>query len=45
VFGSVRVWACRVCGSVDDVLRLADEHLTRDFTVEERRAYLNETGN
>jgi len=40
--GTVRVWTCEVCGSIGEVLALADERVTRELTCEERRTFLNE---
>jgi hypothetical protein len=40
--GTVRVWRCPVCGPVDEVLAYACEHVTRELTPEERRAYLDD---
>jgi WD40 repeat protein len=39
--GTVRVFKCELCGSVDDLLGLADERATRDLTGEERARYLH----
>jgi WD40 repeat protein len=38
--GSVRVWACEVCGPVSRVLAAAGTRATRPFTSGERRTYL-----
>lgn len=37
--GSVRVWECDVCGSIEDVLALADRRTTRDLTDDERERF------
>ncbi|MEV7892171.1 nSTAND1 domain-containing NTPase [Streptomyces sp. NPDC002817] len=41
--GTVRVWTCRPCEPIDEVLRRSREGITRDLTQEERGGYLNET--
>jgi WD40 repeat protein len=40
--GSTVVWACEVCGSLDDALALARSRIVRDFTPEERLQYLHQ---
>jgi WD40 repeat protein len=40
--GAVQRYACDVCGSVEELLNLAEERRTRPLTPEERRAYLHE---
>ncbi|MGH8932110.1 MAG: WD40 repeat domain-containing protein [Egibacteraceae bacterium] len=41
--GTVRIWQCEVCGSIEELLTLADQRVTRELTCEERRAFLYET--
>ncbi|MGH8904760.1 MAG: WD40 repeat domain-containing protein, partial [Egibacteraceae bacterium] len=41
VDGTVRVWTCEVCGSVEELLALADQRATRELTCEERRTFLH----
>ncbi|MBE1487138.1 nSTAND1 domain-containing NTPase [Plantactinospora soyae] len=38
--GSVRIWACDVCGPVDRLLAAAGARATRPFTADERRTFL-----
>ncbi|MEU5259233.1 hypothetical protein [Amycolatopsis sp. NPDC021455] len=38
--GTVRTWRCPVCGPIGEVLAYADQHVTRELTPEERRAFL-----
>jgi WD40 repeat protein len=40
--GTVRIWECAACAPVEDILRQADDHATRQLTPEERAIYLNE---
>jgi hypothetical protein len=40
--GSAQVFACAVCGSIDDVAKIAGERVTRELTTEERQKYLHE---
>jgi len=43
--GTVRTYACDLCGTVDDLVRLATLRLAstrRSFTAVERRLYLHE---
>lgn len=40
--GTVRVWECRPCAPMDQVLQQAGDNVTRDLTREERAVYLNE---
>ena len=37
------VLPCEVCGSLDDLLRLADRRVTRELTARERERYLHES--
>jgi WD40 repeat protein len=39
--GTVRVWRCRTCGPVTEVLDRASRHVTRTLTAQERSAYLS----
>ncbi|MGW3961506.1 nSTAND1 domain-containing NTPase [Amycolatopsis sp. NPDC005003] len=39
--GTVRTWRCPVCGPIEDVLAYADQHVTRELTPEERKAFLS----
>jgi WD40 repeat protein len=39
--GTVRVWQCEVCGSIEEVLALAEQRTTREMTCEERRTFLD----
>ncbi|GAA4605345.1 WD40 repeat protein [Actinoplanes octamycinicus] len=41
---TVRVTPCEACGSIDEVLSLAHQRTTRDFTPQERAKYLREPG-
>jgi WD40 repeat protein len=41
---NARFTPCEVCGPIDDVLALAGQRTTRDFTPEERANYLHEPG-
>ncbi|MGH8910110.1 MAG: WD40 repeat domain-containing protein, partial [Egibacteraceae bacterium] len=41
VDGTVRVWTCEVCGSIEEVLALAEQRVTRDLTCDERRTFLH----
>ena len=38
--GTVQVYDCEVCGSVDDLLALVPSHVTRELTDEEQHKYL-----
>jgi WD40 repeat protein len=38
--GTIRVWRCRTCGAIADVLDHADRHVTRELTPAERETYL-----
>ncbi|WP_055710917.1 hypothetical protein [Streptomyces torulosus] len=40
--GTVRVWTCLPCEPIDEVVRRSRDHITREFTPEERAGYLNE---
>ena len=37
--GAAHVYTCEVCGSLDDLVALAEERVTRELTEEEREAY------
>jgi tryptophan-rich sensory protein len=39
---TIRFTPCEVCGPIDEVLALAGQRITRDFTPEERAKYLRE---
>ncbi|MEJ3746366.1 WD40 repeat domain-containing protein [Actinomycetes bacterium KLBMP 9797] len=39
---NIRFTPCEVCGSIEDVLALAGQRTTRDFTPQERAKYLHE---
>jgi WD40 repeat protein len=41
---TVRFTPCQVCGPIDEVLALAGQRTTRDFTPKERAKYLREDG-
>ena len=41
---AARLYQCDLCGSVDDLLRDADQRLHRSLTPEERVTYLHEKG-
>jgi hypothetical protein len=41
--GTVRVWECEVCGPIEEVLKLAEERVTRELTCEERVTFLHES--
>ena len=41
---AVRITPCEVCGPIDDVLALAGQRTTRDFTPEARAKYVRESG-
>ncbi|GIG85892.1 hypothetical protein Pen02_08280 [Plantactinospora endophytica] len=38
--GSVRIWSCDVCGSLQQLLHTVDSRATRPFSPEERRTFL-----
>jgi WD40 repeat protein len=38
--GTARTWRCEACGPIDQVLRLAQQHTTRELTTEEQALYL-----
>jgi WD40 repeat protein len=38
--GTVRLWHCRACGPIDEVLTHAAQRATRQLTAEERQTYL-----
>ncbi|MFE7837041.1 hypothetical protein ACFU53_13635 [Streptomyces sp. NPDC057474] len=40
--GTARVWRCEVCGPIDQVLHLAQQHTTRELTTEEQAIYLQD---
>ncbi|MGH8934555.1 MAG: WD40 repeat domain-containing protein [Egibacteraceae bacterium] len=40
--GTVRIWHCEVCGSIEEVLELAEQRSTRPLTCQEREIYLHE---
>jgi WD40 repeat protein len=42
-YGPARLTSCDVCGTVDDLLAVAEARGTRELTPEERRRYLGET--
>jgi len=42
---TVRIWACQPCGPIEEVLKQATNHITRELTPEERAMYLNEPAN
>ena len=39
--GTVRVWTCEVCGSIQEVLALAEQRVTRELTCQERQTFLH----
>ena len=39
--GTARTWACAVCGSLDDLVHLAKQRVTRALTSDERARYLH----
>ncbi|SMC53515.1 nSTAND1 domain-containing NTPase [Kibdelosporangium aridum] len=41
--GAVDVWTCEVCVPVEQLLAMAGQRLTRDFTTEERGIYLEDS--
>ena len=41
---AVRLYQCDLCGSVDDLLREADQRVRRSLTPAERVTYLHEKG-
>ena len=41
---NIRTTTCEVCGPIDEVLALAEQRITRDFTPEERAKYLRGPG-
>jgi len=38
--GTVRLWRCEGCGSLEEVLALAEKRSTRELTSEERQTFL-----
>jgi WD40 repeat protein len=40
--GAVRIFECDVCGSLKDLVALADSRITRQLTPEERVQFLHE---
>ena len=40
--GAARIYDCEVCGSLDDLLLAAPEHVTRELTPAESREFLGE---
>jgi WD40 repeat protein len=41
--GAIRLFDCDVCGSIEDLLKLATKRVTRSLTSEERQKYLTES--
>jgi WD40 repeat protein len=40
--GTARIYACEVCGSMEDLLILAPTRITRELTCQERQMYLHQ---
>lgn len=40
--GTARIARCEPCVPIEEALRMAENRITRDFTPQERKAYLNE---
>jgi len=40
---TAQIYACEICGSLDDMVSLAHQRVRRELTVEERKKYLHET--
>jgi WD40 repeat protein len=40
--GTTEIFACEICGSIEDLLALARTRVTRELTCEERQTYLHE---
>jgi WD40 repeat protein len=40
--GTARIAHCEPCMPIDEALRMAEKRITRDFTPQERKTYLNE---
>jgi WD40 repeat protein len=42
--GTIRLTRCAVCGPINHVRAIADAHVTRPLSADERRIYLHEQG-